>query len=119
MFFIKENSYVNLSKNVTGFYLKSLKELDTERFSNSVVILNSSKEACMEVYRHSLCLCLGLDSSLAYKELGLLCDYFSLEFSKLDEIKRLGGSSSEVKEGFLEACMHYIVSSRNVARKVK
>lgn len=79
-------------------------------------LLQSDKEACMELYRHCLCLALNLDTKLSYRDLECLEKPVANRLRFLLSNLCITDKSDVYKKGFVEACMHCIVISRNSIR---
>lgn len=93
--------------------------LNSNDFSKSAInLIKIDDEACMELFRHCLCLALDLDSTLSYTELKGMIDYVSKSLRNIMPASIVDKSDS-FRKGFVEACMHCIVISRNTARGEK
>lgn len=107
-------SYLNLlaesRENVSCLYEDNLSAVE------AIKLLDTSIDACMELYRFCLCFAFGLECKLAYEILQPLSK--SVTNILKEELRKRGllTKSKEYKQGFVEACMHCIVMSRNVAR---
>lgn len=107
--------------NVTREYFRIIKSLtdnsDTVSMSSEArYILQTNEEACMELYRHCLCCALSLDTKLSYKELGSVVVYVTERLQIVLEYLSVLDKSDSYRKGFIEACMHCIVISRNSLR---
>lgn len=129
MIFIDKKKH-NVEKNhidVTNSYLSILRDTrdnidsiycGSKLAGDAVMLLDTNLEACMDLYRYCLCTALSLDCKLAYETLVPISTVvINMLKDKLQELDLLN-KSIEYKQGFVEACMHCIVMSRNVARGV-
>jgi hypothetical protein len=119
MIFTRKHNVAEINKVLTKEYFALLKKYkDNPNFTSEMNLLSINSEACMELYRHSLCVALGLESNLSYKELTPVVDIFVTDLSKVIDLNQILDKSTDFKKGFLEACMHCIVMTRNQMRGV-
>lgn len=115
---IKELKDNHIQKELTRAYLDFL--IDSKKSyseTKAFKLLSCNNNACMELYRHSLCICLGLDSTLAFKSLdSFIIDLCVKNLSSVLSKHSIKDLDMSVKKGFLESCMHYIVATRNQSR---
>lgn len=89
------------SKRITRSYLDFLKSIDdTEQY----ILLNNDYNACLALFRHSLCCLLGLDSVLSFKELQPIVEDCMKFLSKTYNFKR----TTYGEEALLQSCVHCI-----------
>ncbi len=118
----------DLVRDVTRFYLFTLQNTTNNLLKNTDTSYSFKLAACntvkdidrvMELYRHSLCLFFDFESTLDYKDIEPLVILMVNSFktnNNLNRFKETYIKDENMKKGFIQACVHSIVMTRNLAR---
>lgn len=113
-----KNCNVGKSMEVTKKVVKSFFDYSDElrdSFSEEIKKISGSPDIVREVFRHSLCLALGLKSVLAYPELSEICKLYANRLAS--EVKGVSDKSEPYRQGVLQAGVHYMVFSTMRSKK--
>lgn len=96
-----------LCKELTRDYLYYVRDITDKADTDSLKRLSVSYDRLREVYRHSLCVALGLRSMCAFQEYESICSNFAkLARNILGDIV---DREDEYKQGILQVCIHCIM----------
>lgn len=89
------------ARRITKMYLDFLASIEN---TDEYKLLDNDYNMCLELYRHSLCILLGLESTLGYASLNGIVDQCTAYLSQAYSFKKNKFKS----EALLQACIHYI-----------
>ena len=123
MFFVKRDkrtgsgkgtNYAEISRRSVAQFFSCSDEIE-RKCPDKYAMMSKSPDIIRDVFRHSFCVALDLQSSPAFSDLDELYTEYSEHLKK--SVGNASALSTEVRQGMLQAGVHYIVFSTKSGKR--